>query len=304
VVQLDNKPCLLGITLQHPPVDLFARTYLGFKITGARGDVAYQYAKKFLDYHKLEHQAEVEIELAIPAFVGLGSELILGLSIAKTLAQLNELASEKTHSAALAKAIDLKPQNALELWGFDQGGLLLVGSDLTEGEIPEIINRQEIQHKEKDAWAFVLYIPRIPEGTPTNLETQHLEKLLQAAPHMSSESCRLVVEDLFSAVKADNLENFVKAMMDLSKLNSDALDSMGVSSPVPKEEQSILDVMRDNGSLTCGRSATGSALYALVKGPNATIALRKAIRDHVGHYGGITMATITDNQGARLVIKD
>ncbi|MBL7164726.1 MAG: hypothetical protein ISS57_19230 [Anaerolineales bacterium] len=303
LVRLENKTCLLGITVQHPPVHLSTKAYTGFKITGARGDVGYEYATKFLDYHQLKHQAEVEIELAIPAFVGLGSEAILGLSIAQTLSQLNGLTSEKNDPSALAKAIDLKPQNALELWGFDQGGLLLVESDSPAGEVPGIIRRQEIQHDDKEAWAFVLHFPRIPGDTPKTLEAQRLENLLQAAPHLSNESGELV-ENLWSAVDDDNLENFAHALRELSKLNDEALASAGISAPLSQEEQAILNVMLENGALTCGRSVTGLALYALVKGSSATVSLRHALRDHVGHHGGTAMATITDNHGARVVIKD
>ena len=304
LVLLENKSCLLGITVQHPPVHLSAKAYSGYKITGARGDVGFEFATKFLDYHQLKHQAEVEIELAIPAFVGLGSEAILGLSIARTLSQLKELGIENNNPLALAKAIDLKPQNALELWAFDRGGLLLVEFDSPAGETPDILQRQEIQHTDKEAWAFVFHFPRIPDDTPKTLETQRLENLLQAAPHLSSESSRLVVEDLWSAVKDDNLEKFAQGLGELSKSNNEALASAGISTPLSQEEDAILDVMLENGALTCGRSATGLALYALVKGSSATVALRHALRDHVGHYGGTAMATITDNSGAQVVVKD
>jgi len=304
MVQFENKFCLLGITVQHPPVHLSAKAYSGYKITGARGDIGYQYATKFLDYHQLNHQAEVEIELAIPAFVGLGSESILGLSIAKSLAQLDDMTSEKNDLIALAKAIDLKPQNSLELWGFDRGGLLLVESDSPVGELPNIIRRHEIQHDDKDAWAFVLYFPRISGDVPKKLETQLLKNLLQAAPHLNKESSRLVMEDIWLAMNDDNLENFAQALGELSILNNHALVSVGISTPFSQEEQAILDVMLENGALTCGRSATGLGLYALVKGSSATVALRHALRDHVGHYGGTTIATITDNHGARVAIKE
>ncbi len=69
LVQVDNKTCLLGLTLQHPPVHLSAQAYAGFMVTGARADIGYKYATRFLDCHQLEHRANVEIELAIPASI-------------------------------------------------------------------------------------------------------------------------------------------------------------------------------------------------------------------------------------------
>jgi predicted sugar kinase len=170
--------------------------------------------------------------------------------------------------------------------------------------VPSIIRRHEIQHDDKDAWAFVLYFPRIPGDTPKTLETQRLENILQAAPHLSKESCRSVMEDIWLAMNDDNVENFAQALGELAILNKDALVSAGISIPFSQEEQAILDVMFENGALTCGRSATGLGLYGLVKGSSATVALRHALRDHVGHYGGITIATITDNHGARVAVKE
>lgn len=304
LVRLEDKTCLLGLTLQHPPVHLVAKASTGYQITGARANVGYQYATKFLDYHQLKHQAEVDIELAIPACVGLGSETILGLSIARSLSQLNELESEMGDSIALARSMDLVPQNSLELWGFDQGGLLLVDSEAPEERMPAIIRRQEIQHPENQAWAFIFYFPRIPPNTPADLESQRLENLLGAAIYLDSKKSQLEMEGLFSAVRTDELGNFAASLEELSNLNNEALISAGLPTPFSKEEREIFAVMKENGALTWGRSLTGLTLYALVKGSSATVTLRNAIRDHVGHYGGIAMATITDNRGAQVVIKD
>ncbi len=303
LVRLEDKSSLLGITLQHPPVHLSVKAYAGYEITGARGDVGYEYATKFLDFHQLKRQAKVEIELAIPAIVGLGSEAILGLSVAQILSQLNGLTSQKEDSIALAKAIGLLPQHALELWGFDQGGFIVVESEAPSGEMPALVRRQEIQHEDRNAWAFVFHFPRIPGETPRHLEQMRLENLLQAAPHLSSESGKLV-EDLWSSVSDDDLDEFAQGLSELSRLNDEALAKAGISIALSPDEQAILAVMRENGALTCGRSATGFALYALVKGSSATVSMRQALRQHLGHYGGINMATITDNQGARVVVKD
>ncbi len=303
LVQRENKSCLLGITLQHPPVHLTAKPYAGYKITGARGDVGYEYATKFLDYHHLEHQAEVEIELAIPAYLGLGSETIVGLSAAQAMSQLTGLTDGKEDALALAKAIDLKPQHALELWGFDQGGLLLVETEAPTGKIPQLVRRVDIQHQQKEDWAFVLHFPRISSDTPKNFEMQRLQDLLNSASYLSDESEKLI-ENLWSAATEDDLTTFTQDLTELSQLNDSALSAAGFSVPQSPEEQSVLEVMTENGALACGRSATGYALYALVQGSSATVSMRHALRAHVGHYGGISMATITDNQGARVVSKE
>ena len=303
VVRLENKTCLLGITLQHPPVHLTAKEFTGYQISGARSDIGHDFAARFFAHHQLEQEAEIEIELAIPASVGLGSEIVLGLSAAQALSNIHGLADDKADPLVLAKSLDLIPQNALELWAFDQGGLLLVETEAAPGEMPAILRRREIQHATKEDWAFVLHFPRIPKEAPRTIETQRLENLLAVAPNLGSDAEKCG-EDLWSAVVHDDLETFAEGLDTLSRLNNQALEDSDASIPFTAEEQAILDIMRQNGALTCGRSATGYGLYALVRGSAATVSLRHALRDHVGHFGGIAAATITDNQGARVIVKD
>src|SRR5262245_16018103 len=97
-VQLEGQLCQLGVTLRYPPVQLLARTAPALSITGGRADLAYHQAVRFYKYWRGESglprspawerpalsvveggpggegpQVEIEIELAIPAFMGLGS---------------------------------------------------------------------------------------------------------------------------------------------------------------------------------------------------------------------------------------
>lgn len=302
LVQLEDKNCLLGITLQHPPVHLFAQAYQGLQISGARADKAYEQAEQFLRYHRLAPNAEIEIELAIPSQVGLGSETVLGLSVARALAWINNLPFADT--GALAQALGLKSANALEVCGFDQGGLLLVDLSAQSGPLPQPLYRAEISHPDKNAWAFVLFFPRIPDDTPDALEADRLEMLLSATPYLSPDSGRLVVEQLWPAVSNADPATFGHSLLTLQQLNQEALTRGGAPLTFSDSEQAVLDLMRDHGALAWGRSLTGLGLYGLVKGAKASVDLRKKLRDHVGFFGGIVMAAITDNRGAHSVFNN
>src|SRR5438876_5484287 len=85
LAQLDGQICQLGITLQFPQIQLLARESPALAVSGARADLARRQAKHFFEHHKLAPQDEIEIELAIPQFMGLGSAAMLGLSIAQAL---------------------------------------------------------------------------------------------------------------------------------------------------------------------------------------------------------------------------
>ncbi|MCP5096357.1 MAG: hypothetical protein GY943_12465 [Chloroflexi bacterium] len=299
------KTCLLGITLQHPPVHLSAQAHTGLKITGARADIGYDQAIRFLQYYQLKHQAEVEIELAIPAFVGLGSETMLGLTVAQALSWLNDLSYTNSDMQQWMQALNLEPQNALELYSFERGGLLLVESEtLAPAQVPALLRRQEITHEERHAWAFVFLFPRVPKGTLKTVEADRLAALVQASSHLSRESGHLVTEDMWTAVANDDIAAFGRSLMALQQMNQTALANAGTPFELSVDEQAVLDLMRDFGAAAWGKCMTGLGLYALVRGGDTSRTLRKRVQDHVGIMGGIVMATITDNVGMRHTIKD
>jgi predicted sugar kinase len=298
------KSCLLGLTLQHPPVNLFVQAHDGLKITGARANIAFRQTRTFLQYHGLERQAEVEIELAIPAYVGLNSEVMLGLSMAKALAWLNDLPYENSDLPQLAHAVGLAPRHALAARGFEQGGLLLVETESESGAVPAVLRRREISHEERDAWAIVFYFPRIPENTPEHLGEEQLRSLLRAAPHLSRQSGDLATGDLWQAVVNDDIGAFGETLLELQRMNHAALASAGRPWELASDEQDIIDLMRDSGAQAWGRCLNGLGIWGLIRGGDASRALRKTVRDRVGIFGGIVMATITDNKGAQHVIRD
>ncbi len=300
-----SRNCLLGLTVQHPPVNLFAQASTRFSVVGPRADAGYEFAVRFLQSHQLKQQAEVEIELAIPNLVGLGSAAVLALSMAKALSWVHRLAPEQRDTMAYARALGLARRQALEVWGFDRGGLLLVETETGPGSTwPALLRRQEIAHKEKDAWAFVLFFPDVPDNIPGTLEQDRRAALLQAAPQLSSESGRLVEQELWPAVATDDFAAFGQALLTLQQLNESALRRSGTPVELSEEDQAILDLIQEHGAAAWGKNIMGLSFYGLVKGAKASIELRKKLRDHVGFFGGTVMATITDNKGAGEIIKD
>ena len=296
------KTALLSLTVQHPPIELLAeQDNKQLKIVGARAHIGRQHAKRFLRSYGLRQRAEVEIERSIPAFMGLGSDSLLGLAMAKGLAWVHDLPFDDTQ--ALANALGLPAKHAAELWGFDQGGLLLVDTDAPEGQMPQIIERKEIEHHKNEAWAFVFLLPRVPKGTPDDYETEQMQQLLSVAPYLSSESGRIVMEETLPAVEKDDIAAFGKSLLKLHKLIYTAQSEAGTLKGLTPADYAILHLMRDSGAVAWGRSLTGGCLYGLVKGAKASIELRKVIRKAIGPFGGTVLATITDNRGSAHVIK-
>ncbi len=288
---------LLGATLQHPPTNLFARAAAGLTVTGARADVAAGRAQRFFQHHGLPAQAEIDIELAIPSQMGLGSEGSLALSTGQALAWAHGLPMAPV--PVLAEAVGLPPEHALEIQGYQGGGVLLVNTGRPDASAPAMLRRQSVAHREEHAWVFVLVLPRVAAGTPETLEAERLAALLASAEHLGPQSGHVLDADLWPALAAGDLEGFARALRTMQALNETALRQAGAEAPLTDEEQAVLDVCRENGALAWGRSPTGLALFALIRGATPSIQLRKRLAEHVGPFGGIVLASVVDNEGAR-----
>ena len=300
----EDVTCLMGVTLQHPPVQLFAQPQPGLTLTGGRADKGNEQAQRFLQQPGLGSGAEIEVELAIPEGMGLSSEAMLGLTIARALAWANNLPFDD--APALANAVGLGSQNALPMWGFAQGGFLLVETAASHGEaVPRLVRRRALEHKEQaDAWPFVLFMPRLGPSYSGTLEAERLAQLLRAAPYISSETGHLLNESLWPAMDNDDIAAFAAALMAIQQLNYEALERAGTPYVITDEQQGMLDLMRENGALAWGRALTGLALYGVLRGAKASIDLRQKMTDRAGLYGGWVMASITDNHGSRHTVWD
>jgi predicted sugar kinase len=171
-------------------------------------------------------------------------------------------------------------------------------------ELQPPLRRYEIAHPEKEAWAFVLVLPRIPADALETLEADRLETLLKAAPHLSRVAGEALIAVLWPALENNDLAAFGRNLMALQALNQQALASAGTPLTYSPDEQAVFDIMRDHGAVAWGRSATGLALFGLVKGARSSIDLRHKLRHRVGFFGGRVMASITDNRGATYTFKD
>jgi predicted sugar kinase len=134
-----------------------------------------------------------------------------------------------------------------------------------------------------------------PPDAGAALEADRLARVAAAAPAVSAETGRLTDEALWPALDNDDLEGFARALEAIQGLNREA----GAWDAPEAETQAVLDVLRANGAVTAGESPTGLARYALIRGASPSVALRNALRAHVGVEGGTVMATICDVRGAR-----
>lgn len=321
--RLDGRPALLGIALRHPPVQLEARPGPQLLITGARADAAYAGAKAYRRSQGLAAGAAIELELAVPSHMGLGSSAIVGLAAARALEVLHGLPPSQAAPAGAPTTDDRRPRtegqagrrssvvrgqssrHAATIWqsvlagaaGLAQdeglaahacaaGGLLAVGAD------GALLRRAAVSHTEQARdWVFVLVLPRVPPGTPDALEDAQRAGLWRAARVLRAEAELIAAGELWPAVVGDDIAAFAGALA--------RLQALAPAAPLSEAEAATLAIMRAEGALACGRAPTGLACYALVEGAEASRRMRLALAAHLGHSAGTVMATICDNDGAR-----
>jgi predicted sugar kinase len=292
-LRLDGQPALLGLTLQHPPVQLLARPSEQLLVSGARADAAYYAAARFLEASGLVGGAEIEIDLAIPSQMGLGSSAIAGLSAAAALAALHGLPADD--GAALVRGVGLAADDGLAAHAFGQGGLLAVDID------GRLLRRALLPHSDEASdWVFVLLLPRPPRGTPEELEDTRRRALWAASALIDAEEAARASAALWAAAEARQIAAFGAALMQLQTLGDAALAQLNAAPSRSPADDAALAVMRESGAYAYGLAPTGLGLYALVEGAAATHRLRQALAQLVGHEGGTATASICAPQGATL----
>jgi len=269
----------LGIALQHPPVQLAAQPAQQLLVSGARADMGYRAAVDCLAQLGVAAGSQIEIELAVPAFMGLGSDAMLRVSVGQALRHV-------------LRASDL-PTVDPACWAFKRGGLLLVGPQ------GELIQRAAIEHSdEEDDWVFVLVLPHAPDDVAEDDELQRRQALRNAAERLGSS---VAADALFAAVERDDFDAFASALTAIHVANEAALSANGRPVVLSEEERDILDFMRARGAAFVARALTGLGLLGLVKGGPASRALRRALVQRLGYFGPPVTASICDNRGARVI---
>jgi beta-ribofuranosylaminobenzene 5'-phosphate synthase len=281
-VKNNGQPALVGITLLYPPIEMVVKPLGELSVTGGRAPVARAQALKWFESHNQPPKAEIEIELAIPAHMGLGSDALMGLSVAYGLAGLSgaDQATDTTHT------VDIGAEWSLEANCQSQGGLQVVNLDGSASR------RQALKHDEKNAWVFVLYMPRTTNQTPANLEHAQRLALVQAAQTVQTD-----VEPLWGAVVADDIEAFARELTIIQEQTAAALAQIGAPVILPEESERVLEAISKTGGLAYGQSFGGMALWGLFKGAATSQEARMLMRRVVGYEGGTVTAAITDNRG-------
>ncbi|MCC7359508.1 MAG: hypothetical protein IT317_08535 [Anaerolineales bacterium] len=277
----------VGVALQHPPTQLYVQPAAAFSVTGARADIAHAAAGSFGAVG-----AQVEVELATPALMGLASEPLLALSLGRGLTWS---AGQPAAAPVLAAALRLAPEHALAVGAFAQGGALVVAPPAAPGAFGPPLRRHALEHADRAAaWAWVLYLPALPPDAPLSVEPERAATLHAAAAARTPADSELLDMRLWPALEHDDLPAFGAALRELHAANAALLPPL----PRGRVSDDLLDVMAASGAAAWGQALAGHALFAVVRGAQAAVALRAALLARLPLGAGRVLITIADIAGA------
>ncbi|WP_129673624.1 hypothetical protein [Candidatus Chloroploca sp. Khr17] len=292
VHQAQPVPCLVGLSLQHPPVHLVAQPCNGLRVTGARADAALRYAEAFLRFYALPARVELQVELAVPVGQGLGADAALALTVAQAVARFYALPDDDR--VELATAVGLDATDALAIYGARHGGLLGVEVASRMAGLPALVRQQPITHPERQAWVFVLVLPRLAPGASVPDERTLLAQIARVAA--SIEDPEEAGEQLFAAAAADDLNTFARSLQSITTQTRETLEKNAIVPMLTTEDKNVLDFMRSHGTIAQGRCLTGNAWWGLIAGASASQVLRAQLRRYPGLAGGMVMAAIASKR--------
>lgn len=297
------KSVILGVTLQHPPIHFLVASAQEMTIYGPRADVTRHHAETYAEQKKALRPVEIRIDNSSPSLVGFGSDDMIALGAAQAVAWVNGLAYEDIEG--LAKDTAVITQNPLAFRAFERGGFLLVELETKTGELPAVLRHHTLDHRDHQAWAFVYHFPKSPEGVSEQIEQERMDVLKTAVNHMPIQTGQIIVDELWPALEADDIEAFGEALMKVRAINKTVMGEQDLWPKMEESGQQVCDVFANNESIVAhGESLTGIGVFALCRGSLASQEIRKQLLKDVGYFAGQYDATVSDRDGAKVTTKD
>jgi predicted sugar kinase len=267
-----------------------------FQISGACAHIGQKYYLEYQNIVKTSVTGSIEIELATPRFMGLGSELLIGLTIEQGLYWLNNkhvIGNQNWSKNRSYNAVD-----SLTTYSFQYGGINITNLNTHKSCVPELIYRSEMNENQQDKKMFVsLFLPRVNSTISDDFEEERILNFLSTLSSVKSLSNFLDGNNLIQALLDNDFGKFASQLMKIIYQNYQASISSGKGIPYSEEEKMIFNEMKANGALAYGRSATGLGLFSISLGEDTSNEITSAIRKKTGFNRGTTLNTMIENQG-------
>ncbi|MCW1967940.1 MAG: hypothetical protein KIH69_007450, partial [Anaerolineae bacterium] len=257
-----------------------------------RADWTFAQAQPFFENYNLLPSGEIEIESALPAAMGFGSDPMHSLAAAQVLAPF--YGTVNIDGDTLPDALNL-PAQACEVHAYQNGGLVAVdGQGKLRRHAPILFTDDD------DAWVWVLIMPVPPDGLPEDDELQQRRGLWQNKGNIDRESAFAAANQLFNAAERNEFNAFAKA---LTRLRAECAAAQAQSSANHDDDAAMLALLQTSGAAMQARALSGLGYYSLIHGGDASRAIRQTLVKALGYDGPEVIGVICDNEGARLRVE-
>ncbi|KXB04496.1 GHMP kinase [candidate division MSBL1 archaeon SCGC-AAA382A03] len=271
----------VGFALEQPTLEIEAKRS-GEILTKDKD--AHLYAERFIEKYDLPG-AEIEVNRALPKYVGIGHHTTLALSIGKGLSRLHNLSLSMEEIAQTMKRGLI---TALGTYACKSGGFIVEGGfriEEMEKMVPPLIFRRKIPEN----WYFVVGIPNASRDEIAEMrkdeEDEILKNLRSMSEELSAELSRIVLVKMIPAIMERDIEVFGDSLSDFnSKLGtvwSDYQEGIYCNDVVKRG----VEILKDRAYCAC-QSSWGPTFYGIVDDESDAARLTEDLKDLLEDNGG------------------
>jgi beta-RFAP synthase len=260
---------------------------------GEDAERAMQFARRFLDHHRIGGGAHVRVHRALPPHAGLGSGTQLALAVARALAELHQ---QPVDPPSLARAVGRARRSAIGTWTFATGGLVVEGGRHRDrDECGPLLARLSFP----STWRCIVAVPDSLPGISGTSEEEAFARLPQPAQRDVERVAHLVLMALLPAVADADLAGFGAALTEIQEITGRWFAAVQGSTFAPGPSETLVRRMKEWGASGVGQSSWGPAVYGIVDGDEAAGQLADRVREALQNAGRVYEGPFRD-EGARL----
>lgn len=263
------------------------------EVSGEDAERAAEFASKCLDHYGVGGGARLQVHRALPRHRGLGSGTQLALAVARALADVYHLPADVR---SLARAVGRARRSAVGSWTFEGGGLVVEGGRQPDrDECGPLIARLPIP----STWRCVLAVPDAEPGISGAAEEAAFASLPAPPQREVERVAHLTLMVLLPALADGDLGGFGRALTEIQRITGSWFATVQGGVYAPGASVELVRQMTEAGACGVGQSSWGPAVYGIVDGEDAGLALAERVRRMMAGAGEIFVGPFRPD-GARV----
>ncbi len=283
----------IGAAVPVPSVLVEAGPAPTLEAEGPECERASEFARRYLEFSRIESGVRLKVHRVIPAHSGLGSGTQLGLAVARALAELH---GRSTEAADLARAVGRGRRSGVGTWTFALGGFVLEGGRRDgESAVAPLLAHLPIPGH----WRCVIAVPHGARGLSGEDEAAAFARLPPPPQREVERVAHLVLMQLLPSLAEADLVGFGDALDQVQRITGGWWSSAQGGPYAPGPGAQLVNRLRKWGAVGVGQSSWGPAIYGLAPDPDRGADLAARSRDVLGS-DGLVFEGGFENRGVRV----